>query len=613
MIPVLLSGETKIGWLKDCISCEVTEERNGTYELSLTYPKNGQIASEIEIDRYIKAKPNQTSENQLFRIYSISKPINGIFTVKAEHVSYALSHYPVTSVSLSGNATQAIDAVLVNAENNIGFSHGFSVATSDITLSSDFSVTNASARACLGGIDGSVLDVCGGEYEFDNYVIKLHKERGADNGVVICYGKNLTDVKCDISSESSYTGIYAYCSNDDVSLNLLKTVTNTSGIEAKILIMDFSDQFGADEEMTETALSNKVEDYLAKNDINALTVSMSVSFADLSQSPEYADYKLLETVNLCDTVKIRYTDIGVDISAKVIKTNYDVLGEKYKKITLGSAKSNFATVIKQLQKNTENVKIDIAKTESQITKQYQAAIQNATNAITGNSGGYIRLNPAENPQELLIMDAADIEDATNIWRFNLAGFGHSSTGYDGTYTTAITQDGHIVADFIDTGTLNANIIKAGLLSSVNNEFSFNLESGHIDAADISITGGDINLDGGTLSIVNEDGYKVDMSAGTLVLYQGAGTGQGTGSEYLRLWNTLMYTSSVTADWYPVIAIPTSIGNYDVKGLRIGESYSFATSDSSTASTLGIPLNWTTDYALIEKEALRVRKQIKTNE
>lgn len=613
MIPILLDGTTRIGWLKDCLSCEVTEERNGVYELTLTYPASGSMARELTVERFIKAKPNQTAENQLFKIYKVSKPISGIFTVNAEHVSYALSHYPISSVSLpSANPTQAINALLTNAANNLGSSHGFTVETSDIATNAAFHVSNVSARAGLGGVEGSVLDTYGGEFEFDNYKIKLHKARGSNNGVIISYGKNLTDVKCDISSDSSYTAVYAYAARDDISVSLTMPVTNSSGIAARVLMRDFSSEFGTDEELTSAALNEKVTAWLASNDINALTISMSVSFVDLSQSPEYSSYKLLESVNLCDTVTVRHKDLDLNITAKVIKTTYNVLNEKYSKVELGSARANFSSTIEQLQKETQSVKHEVHKTESKITQEYLAAIQDATAAITGNSGGYVRLNPSENPQELLIMNTPSAETATKIWRWNLSGLGYSSTGYSGSYKTAITQDGHIVADFIDTGTLTANIIKAGIMQSANGEFSFNLESGHIEASDINITGGDINLDGGTLSVLNDDGYKADLSGGVLDLYQGAGTETGTGYKYLTFGSSMLAKTALGGDWYATIAAPEfTLGEQSSKGFRFGKSTDNASMVKPVVNSLGY--SWDTDYMLVEKDKTRIRRCVETNE
>lgn len=614
MIPILLKqdAKTKIGWLAEASSCRCTEERNGIYELELQYPMLGTYAADLIIDRYIKAKPNSTGDNQLFHIRKVSKPINGMFTVSCDHVSYALSGYPVPTVSASGNAQVAINAILTAAKNQLGKDTEFSAATTDITLSSSIALTNVSVRAALGGVSGSVLDVYGGEYEVDNYTIKLHKSRGQDRGVRIAYGRNMTELKCEIDMDSAYTGIYGYVKNDEVDLKSYMSVTNSSGINSKTLIRDFSSDFSGDE-ITQAKLDSAVSAYVSKNDINSPSVSMTVSFVDLSQSPEYASFSALEAVNLCDTVKIYHKDLNIDIKAKVIKTTYDVLRERYISIELGSPRANFVDVIRQTVQEAADAKSLAVSSKSEITAAYEKAIADATAAITGNSGGYIRLNPSENPQEQLIMDTTDASTAKKIWRWNLSGLGYSSTGYNGPYKTAITQDGHFVADFIDTGTLTANIIKAGIMQSVNGQFSFNLETGHISASDVDITGGDINLDGGSLSIVNDDGYKADLSGGVLDLYQGAGTGSGTGYKYLSFAPSLLFKTGLgTGDWYASLVLPPfDFSGNSSKGLRIGTSGDNA---SAVLPTVGdLQYNWNTDFAIFEKEKLRVRRCVETNE
>lgn len=602
MIPILYKpdAKTKIGWLAEASDCQCTEERNGVFELEFQYPMLGRYAADLVIDRYVKAKPNATAANQFFHIRKVSKPINGMFTVSCEHISYALSGYPVPTVSASGNAQVAINAILTAAKNQLGKDTGFSVATTDITLSSSIALTNVSARAALGGVSGSVLDVYGGEYEFDNHTIKLHKARGKDRGVRIAYGRNMTELKCDIDMDSAYTGIYGYVKNDKVNLHSYKAVTNSSGINAKTLIRDFSSDFsGGDGEITQSGLDSAVAAYAAANDINSPTVSMTVSFVDLSQSPEYASFSALESVSLCDTVQIYHKDLNINIKAKVIKTVYDVLRERYTSIDLGSPRANFADVIKQTVNETKDLRGQLVLAKSDLTAAYEKAIADATAAITGNSGGYVRLNPSQNPQEILIMDTPDISTAKNIWRFNLSGFGHSSGGYSGPYRTAVTQDGHIVADFIDTGILNANIIRAGIMQSTNGEFSFNLESGHIEASDINITGGDINLDGGQLSIENS-GFKTDLSSGYLQMYYTTNMQTGANYEYFDINNTLIGTK-----FYATLAAlkPAAALGVTSNGFRFGEKAENAT----------LVNHWNTDYAVIEKDNARFRTKVEVNE
>ncbi|WP_418634691.1 phage tail spike protein [Segatella sp.] len=600
MTPILLKADakTKIGWLSECTACEVTEERNGVYELELVYPIGATHANDIVTDCYIKAKPNQTSANQLFHIYKVSKPINGEFTVYAEHVSYILSGYPVPTVSASGNAQVAINAILTAAKNQIGKATGFTAATTDISLSSSINLSNVSARAALGGVEGSVLYTYGGEYEFDNYTIKLHKSRGKDNGVRIAYGKNMTELKCDVDMSASYTGIFGYVKTDDISLTSSYNVTNTSGISTRILVRDFSSDFGGNAP-TQSSLDAAVKKYAEDNDINSIKASVTVSFVNLAQSPEYANIAPLETVNLCDTVTVYHKELGVNIKAKVIKTVYDTIAEKYTKIELGSARTDMSRIISQTVKEATDAKNIAISSKSEVTAAYQEAIANATAAITGNSGGYIRLNPSENPQELLIMNTADASTATKIWRWNLSGLGYSSTGYNGAYKTAITQDGHIVADFIDTGTLTANIIKAGIMQSVNGQFSFNLESGHIEASDINITGGDINLDGGQLSIENS-GFKTDLSSGYLQMYYTTNMQSGANYEYFDINNTMIGTK-----FYATLAAlkPAAALGVTSNGFRFGEKAENAT----------LVNHWNTDYAVIEKDTARFRTKVEVNE
>lgn len=477
MIPILYAkNETDflhngIGFLRDTAKATVTEERNGSYELSLQYPITGQWYDKITEGCIIKAKANETSEPQLFRVYKSSKPLKGLVTYSAEHISYDLNGIPTLGFSIKSATPQmAINRAIEEA----GLPCPFSVISDISTLNSTSIPTPCSVRAILGGQEGSVLDVWGGEYEFDNFVIKLHEQRGADNGVLIEYGKNLKDLKQEANIADCYTHLMPYAvyqedgeddeEKQEVYVFLSEKVLPLQKAENighnKAYIMDFSAEFGEDEKITEAALREKATAYAAGAGLGAPKVSITVSFIQLWQTEEYKNIAPLERVKLCDTVTVHFSQLGVNASAKVIKTVYDSLAEKYESVELGDAKSTLADTINAQNNAIEQIKDSIRKGQAKASEELKKAILNATNLITGHSGGYVVLNPAENPQEILILDAPTIEEAVKVWRWNSGGLGYSSTGYNGEFALAMTMDGAIVADFITAGTLNGVLLQA---------------------------------------------------------------------------------------------------------------------------------------------------------
>ncbi|MBO4604389.1 MAG: FtsX-like permease family protein [Clostridiales bacterium] len=186
-----------LGRLSDAISCKVAEERNGAYELEMEYPIDGIHWNDVQVSRIIVAKPNDSSDPQAFRIYRISKPLKKRCMVYAEHISYQLSFIPVMPFTAQSFAL-ALDGMVSHAAESCPFT-----VWTDKVVTGEYSVSvPTSFRALLGGQAGSVLDVYGtAEYEFDNYVIKAHLNRGINRGVVLRYGKNITDI-----SNSEVTG-----------------------------------------------------------------------------------------------------------------------------------------------------------------------------------------------------------------------------------------------------------------------------------------------------------------------------------------------------------------------------------------------------------------------
>jgi len=453
MIPILYPENENsftsegLGRLSDALSCVVAEERNGKYDLSMTYPLDGQHWSDIAHSRIIYAKPADGKRPQPFRIYRIGKPLNGRCSVYAQHISYHLSFIPVMPFTASGFSA-SLNGLVTNAAETCPFT-----VWTDKTTSGDFTVAvPTSFRSLLGGANGSLLDVFGtAEYEFDKYAVKAHVNRGTDRGVVLRYGKNITDLEQEENIQNTITGICPYWLNRNA--GTCKTLpekvlwsSNAGNFPFKRTVpVDFSSEF--ETEPTEAQLRAAGNAYITNNNIGVPEVSIRLSFVPLWQSEEYKDLANIERVNLCDPVTVVYEKLGVSTTAKVVATEYDVLKERYVSIDIGTVRTTLAKATVQAQNDTEE---EISKSESAL-EQY---VNYQTQLITGGKGGFIifKYNASGFPEEMLIMDTASESTATNIIRLNKNGIGFSTDG-GVTYSNAWTIDGHLNADFITTGTL----------------------------------------------------------------------------------------------------------------------------------------------------------------
>ena len=460
-----------LGPLSDALACTVEENRNGAFELTMDYPVTGALFDELKHGSIIFAPANDSGTPQPFRVCEKSTPLSGVVTIRAKHISYQLSHIPVSPFA-AGSCTAALQGLKSHAVEQCPFDFW-----TDKESTADFSVEQpASARSLLGGVTGSVLDVYGGEYEFDRYTVKLHNARGHDSGVVIAYGKNLVDLNQEESIENTITGVYPYYKGADGNvLELPEKVVSSESAQnfpyPRTVPLDCSQVW--QEVPTIEQLRAYATSYVKKEGIGVPSVSLKVSFVPLWQTDEYKAIAPAERLNLCDIATVRFEKLGVNARAKVVQTVYDVLAGRYESVTLGEASTNLADTI---------VDQDKAISEKPSSSELEAAAANATAWITGNKGGYVvlRKNADGQPYELLIMDKPTIEEAVKVWRFNNSGLGYSSTGYNGTYGLAMTQDGQIVADYITTGTLTANLIRTGVIKSLKDDtFFFDIDTGEL--------------------------------------------------------------------------------------------------------------------------------------
>lgn len=452
-----------LGILGDCVSCEVTEEANGIFELVMQYPMGGIHYEDIADRSIIKAKADQFRDPQLFRVYAISKPMSGIVTVSAEHISYDLSGIPVKPFS-----SESVSLAFVDLKDNAVVDCPFDFWT-DKDTSGPFRVSvPSSIRSRLGGVEGSILDVYGGEYEFDNYTVKLHNNRGMNRGVSIRYGKNLMDIKQEQNCASIATGVYPYWAGDvdgnTVLVELPEKIVNAPGTYnfVKIRTMDFTENFEA--QPTEEELRSKAENYVESNNIGIPSVSLTVSFAQLEQTDEYKHLKLLEQVLLFDTVNVEFPALGVSATAKAIKIVYDSLADRVKSITLGSTKANIAdTIVTQKQEIDKKPSVSLV----------QSIAMTLTSAILGAKGGAVRILDTDEdgmPDTLYVADDPDPALATKVWRWNYEGWAGSKTGYDGPFVLGATLDDGLLADAVAAAQL-----VAGTITSKDNGETFFLD------------------------------------------------------------------------------------------------------------------------------------------
>ena len=464
-----------MGILSSCISCDVTEEANGMFELSMLYPMDGVHFHGISDRSIIKAKPDKFREPQLFRVYAISKPMSGIVSVFAEHISYELCGIPVSPFSAS-NVVSALQGLKDNAVVDCPFDFW-----TDKSTEAEFSTSvPASIRSRLGGSSGSILDIYAGEYEFDNYTVKLHNNRGMNRGVSIRYGKNLTNIQQDQNCSNVATGVYPYWAGNvdgsDIFVQLPEKIINAPGTYnfVKIKTIDFSEQF--ETQPSEEQLRTAAESYIENNNIGVPDVSLTVSFAQLEQSDEYKGMKLLERVSLFDDVNVVFPDLGVSATAKAVKLVYDVIADRVKTVAIGSVRSNIADTIVEQQKEIEK-----APTMSDLERAKSAA----TSWLTNGKGYKVeRVDANGNTIDTLYMDTPDIDTAVNVLRIGQSGIGFSHNGVNGPYNSAWTIDGNFVADFITSGTLNAAEVKIVNLDA-SSIVSGKLKSEFIDAVGLT--------------------------------------------------------------------------------------------------------------------------------
>lgn len=468
-----------LGALSDCISCVVEETLNGPFELEMQYRLNGLHYADVTLRSIILANPNPTARPQPFRVYKISRPINGVVTINAQHLSYDLSGIVIEPFNAPSLAS-ALEGMKTNAVTENPFEY-----ETDKTVISDFVVAYpSSARSLVAGQRGSLLDTYGGELEFDRYQVKLWAHRGKDNGVTIRYGKNMTDVNQEEDGSGVYTGVYPYWySEEEGSADLGSSYVPVEGEFdfTRILLLDLTEEF--ENKPTAEELTQKAQEYISNHDPGVPTISTTVSW--------YQSKDFVENVNLGDVVGVYFSRLGISAKAKIVKTRYNALQNRYESVDIGSVRSSIAGTIVSMDQGVSSVTQYTVTETRRITKELEMTADSLRSAISDS---------AQNTTQLIQQSQAIIMEA--------------------------------LQEYATTGDLEQ------LRSSMQSRFE--ILAGQIEASFTSISETVSDLDGETTRQFSEIHSFIRLMAQTSTVNGGIVIGESTSQIKLKLENDILY-------------------------------------------------------------------------
>ena len=335
----------------DANKATATREKNGNYSLYIEYPVGGSLTPLFKQDMRIKSDAGVRTKNQTFYISRIVKDSSHVIKIYAKHISHLTETMGIVHGTIAvGDANAALSRWSESLVGGVEFRTWSDIETEGKT---SWTVDKfKTAREALGGVEGSILDVWGGEYEFDNTTIRLHKQLGRKTPTVLQYGRNILSAEEDENSESSYTSIYPYASYtpeadeggrqaDPVFVTLPEKIVDSQWVkmyaDRRVQVVDFSSKFAEKETPTIDKLRKMAERYVHDNRIGIPKTSIKVEYVDLAKTLDYADMAFMEEVELCDIVPIFYPKIGLtNEDGKVVVVNYDVLNDRNESIEIGT-------------------------------------------------------------------------------------------------------------------------------------------------------------------------------------------------------------------------------------------------------------------------------------
>lgn len=427
MIPILFPSTATtfisngIGRLVDCLSCSVTEERNGIYELELTYPITGRLYKQILNGGIIAVIHDDNHDIQPFDIYKISAVIDGVVTVNAHHISYRLNNIILQPFTAS-SASAAIAGISTNSVNTNPFTF-----TTDKTVSASFKLDRpASVRSILWGQEDSLLDTFGtAEFKFDKFAVSMLLHRGSDTGVTVRYGKNLTAIDWTHDYSGTFNALAPYWTdgNEYVYLPEIIVQPTTPLTPVKPAPLDMSEKF--EQKPTVAELRAAAISYLDNNTPWESSETIKIDMIAMWQSPEYEDVAAIQRVGLCDTVSIYHTDMGiVSEKAEIVKVVYDVLAERFSQLEVGTISTSYVAI----ESGTNSADNEMAKINGAINSAmyYKSgdSLSGTNLAVFGSITGSSKAVVLEIPLPKLLASDATVTIASTSAQIQLATGGY---------------------------------------------------------------------------------------------------------------------------------------------------------------------------------------------
>lgn len=460
----------------------VTEELNGIYEAEIVVPQTDKHFNDLALNGLLKINAGEVIGEQIFRIYFISKPIDGKVLIKAQHISYDLNKIPVSPFTSTG-AVPTKNQLLAHV---VG-TYPFDMMTDILNTTSVFSLDIPKTfRECLGGWEGSILDTFRCEYEWDNLLVKMLAHRGTDEGVRIAYGKNLTDFKQEENIENVYTSVLGYAVvNEQTYVGNVyhKIVSNMP----KVLIVDFSNEY-QDTAPTTEQLTQKAQDYATRNAIEVPNVSIDIKFVPLYQTEEYKNIAPLERVALGDTVHVFFEKMNVEATSRVVKTVWNVNLNRYDSIELGDTKANLTTLLDDaVQEAKQNITIDAGYIETELNDMSQL--------IINGLGLHRTLVPvATGGHRMYLHNKPTLAESDTQYMIGAGGF-MISQDYGQTWNSGWDSSGNAVMNSLSTITLKALEIYGSYIQGSRIVFGdpSDPNAKYIEAAPYQMSGEDVGV------------------------------------------------------------------------------------------------------------------------